>query len=39
LIRFLGKAVQEYRRKHVGAPPRGRPQSGRHGGLPLPTAS
>jgi GTP-binding protein len=39
LIRFLGKAVQEYRRKHVGAPPRERPQSGRHGGLPLPTAS
>src|SRR5881409_148653 len=39
LIRFLGKAVQECRRKHVGATLRGRPRSGRHRGLPLPTAS
>ena len=39
LIRFLGKAVQECRHKHVAAPLCGRPRSGRHRGLPLPTAS
>jgi GTPase len=35
LIRFLGKAVQECRRKHVGAPLCGRPSEGGHAGPPL----
>jgi GTP-binding protein len=35
LIRFLGKAVQECRRKHVGAPLCGRPSESGHAGPPL----
>jgi GTP-binding protein len=35
LIRFLGKVVQECRRKPVGAPLCGRPSKGGHAGPPL----
>lgn len=39
LVRFLGKVVQECRRKHVGAPLCGRPSEDRHTGLPLQTVN